>query len=87
MSSNKELSTLPKNIKKIREKKNISQDKLSKLAGIAHNTIIKIETGLIKNPKIETVQKSRTLSAFRWTSWQSRYCKVCGGGKIEVKYK
>jgi len=26
------------------------------LAGIAHNTIIKIETGLIKNPKIETVQ-------------------------------
>ncbi|PJB51098.1 hypothetical protein CO101_02910 [Candidatus Berkelbacteria bacterium CG_4_9_14_3_um_filter_39_23] len=40
----------------MRGKKNISQDKLSKLAGIAHNTIIKIETGLIKNPKIETVQ-------------------------------
>jgi len=56
MSSNKNLSTLAKNIRKLREKKNISQDKLSKLAGIAHNTIIKIETGLIKNPKIETVQ-------------------------------
>jgi len=56
MSSNKDLSTLAKNIRKLREKKNISQDKLSKLAGIAHNTIIKIETGLIKNPKIETVQ-------------------------------
>ena len=57
MSSNKNLSTLAKNIRKLRGKKNISQDKLSKLAGIAHNTIIKIETGLIKNPKIETVQK------------------------------
>ena len=56
MSSNKNLSTLAKNIRKLRGKKNISQDKLSKLAGIAHNTIIKIETGLIKNPKIETVK-------------------------------
>jgi len=56
MSSNKDLSKLAKNIRKLRKKKNISQDKLSKLAGIAHNTIIKIETGLIKNPKIETVQ-------------------------------
>jgi len=56
MSSNKDLSTLAKNIRRLRGKKNISQDKLSKLAGIAHNTIIKIETGLIKNPKIETVQ-------------------------------
>ena len=56
MSSNKNLSTLAKNIRKLRGEKNISQDKLTKLAGIAHNTIIKIETGLIKNPKIETVQ-------------------------------
>jgi len=56
MSSNKDLSTLAKNIRRLRGEKNISQDKLSKLAGIAHNTIIKIETGLIKNPKIETVQ-------------------------------
>lgn len=56
MSSNKDLSKLAKNIRKLREKKNLSQDKLSKLANIAHNTIIKIETGLIKNPKIETVQ-------------------------------
>lgn len=56
MSSNKNLSTLAKNIRKLREKKNLSQDKLSKLANIAHNTIVKIESGLIKNPKIETVQ-------------------------------
>jgi transcriptional regulator with XRE-family HTH domain len=35
----------------------ISQDKLSKLANISHNTIIKIESGAIQNPTIETVQK------------------------------
>jgi transcriptional regulator with XRE-family HTH domain len=56
MSSNKNLSTLAKNIRKLRKRKNLSQDKLSKLANIAHNTIVKIESGLIKNPKIETVQ-------------------------------
>lgn len=56
MSSNKDLSTLAKNIRKLREKNNLSQDKLSKLANMAHNTIIKIESGLIKNPKIETVK-------------------------------
>lgn len=56
MSSNKDLSTLAKNIRKLRKRNNLSQDKLSKLANVAHNTIIKIESGLIKNPKIETVQ-------------------------------
>lgn len=52
-----EISTIAKNIKKIRRKKGISQDKLSKLAEIAYNTIIKIESGAIQNPTIETVQK------------------------------
>ena len=41
---------------KLRKKKSLSEDKLSKLTNIAHNTIIKIELGLIKNPKIETLQ-------------------------------
>jgi len=52
-----EISTIAKNIRKIRKKKGISQDKLSKLAEVAYNTIIKIESGAIKNPTIETVQK------------------------------
>lgn len=52
-----EISTIAKNIKKIRKKKGISQDKLSKLAEVAYNTIIKIESGAIQNPTIETVQK------------------------------
>ena len=54
--SNK-ISTIAKNIKKIRKKRGISQDKLSKLAEVAYNTIIKIESGAIQNPTIETVQK------------------------------
>ena len=52
-----EISTIAKNIKKIRKKKGISQDKLSKLAEVAYNTIIKIESGAIQSPTIKTVQK------------------------------
>ena len=52
-----EISTIAKNIKRIRKKNGISQDKLSKLAEVAYNTIIKIESGAIQNPTIETVQK------------------------------
>ena len=39
------------------KKKGISQDKLSKLADIACNVIIKIESGATPNPTIETVSK------------------------------
>jgi len=53
----KELPTIAKNIKKYREKLGISQDKLSKLADIAYNVIIKIESGATPNPTIETVAK------------------------------
>jgi len=37
--------------------KNWSQEKLAVESGISYNTIIKIERGGIKNPKIETVIK------------------------------
>ena len=53
----KGLSIIAKNIKKYREKKGISQDKLSKLAGITLHTITKIESGATPNPRIETVKK------------------------------
>ncbi|PIP26165.1 MAG: DNA-binding protein, partial [Candidatus Moranbacteria bacterium CG23_combo_of_CG06-09_8_20_14_all_40_16] len=35
----------------------LSQDKLSKLAGVAYNTIVKIESGENPNPTIETLKK------------------------------
>ena len=53
----KELPTIAKNIKKYRQKQSISQDKLSKLADIAYNVIIKIESGATPNPTIETMTK------------------------------
>ena len=53
----KELPIIARNIKKYREKLGISQDKLSKLADIAYNVIIKIESGATPNPTIETMAK------------------------------
>ena len=50
-------STIGKNIKKYREKLGISQDKLSKLAGITLHTITKIESGATPDPRIETLKK------------------------------
>jgi transcriptional regulator with XRE-family HTH domain len=42
-------------IKKYRKARGISQDKLSKLAGVTYNTIIKIESGSTTNPRVETL--------------------------------
>jgi transcriptional regulator with XRE-family HTH domain len=53
----KELPTIAKNIKKYRDKLGISQDKLSKLAGVTLHTIAKIETGSTPDPRIETLRK------------------------------
>jgi len=53
----KTISTIAKNIKKHRKEKGLSQDKLSRLADISHATIIKIESGGIQSPTIDTVQK------------------------------
>ena len=53
-SNNSKIST---NIKKYRNKLGISQDKLSKLADVTYNTIIKIESGANINPTIETLSK------------------------------
>jgi len=53
----KTISTIAKNIKKYRKERGLSQDKLSKLADVSHATIIKIESGGIQSPTIDTVQK------------------------------
>jgi transcriptional regulator with XRE-family HTH domain len=46
-----------KNLVKFRKQKKWSQEKLAVESGISYNTIIKIERGGIKNPRIETVVK------------------------------
>ena len=49
--------TIAKNLKKYRKERGLSQDKLARLADIAHATVIKIESGGIQSPTIDTVQK------------------------------
>ena len=56
MSANNN-SKIADNIKKYRSKLGISQDRLSKLADVTYNTIIKIESGVNINPTIETLSK------------------------------
>lgn len=57
-------TTVAKNIKKYRKERGLSQDKLARLADVAHATIIKIESGGIQSPTIDTVQKiAKVLSA------------------------
>jgi len=48
---------LSKNLKKLREQKGLSQDRLAKLADVANNTIIKIEQSENINPTLETLKK------------------------------
>ena len=55
MSKNR--SGIGENIRKYRLKKEMSQDRLSKLADVAFHTIVKIESGDTPNPTIETVRK------------------------------
>ena len=50
-------NTISENIRKIRQKKRMSQDRLSKEADLALNTIVKIETIDKPNPTVETLQK------------------------------
>ena len=53
----REISPIGKNIKKLRKQKGLSQDRLSKLADISYNTVIKLESGGITNPSIDTLKK------------------------------
>jgi len=54
MSNNQNLAN---NIKKLREAKGLSQEKLARLADIANNTLIKMESGENKNPTLDTLKK------------------------------
>jgi len=51
------MSNISKNLKKMRETKGISQEKLARLADVANNTIIKIEGGKNQNPTLDTLNK------------------------------
>jgi len=57
MSNNISKLNIAKNIKKLRQEKSISQDRLSKLADLSLNSIVNIEAGNNPNPTIETLEK------------------------------
>ena len=48
---------LAENIKRLRIKKGLSQDKLAKLADVTLTTLVKIESGANDNPTIKTLKK------------------------------
>lgn len=48
---------LSANIKKLRKEQGLSQEQLAQKAGITYSTLIKIESGLNKNPTLETLTK------------------------------
>ncbi len=50
-------SKIGQNIKRLRTKQGVSQDRLSKKADVALNTVVSLETGLNGNPTIETLIK------------------------------
>ena len=54
------MSTIGKNIKRYRQDKGLSQDKLSKLADLSLNTVVKIELDESPNPTIQTIQNIST---------------------------
>lgn len=53
----KDLPPIARNMKALRAKQDISQDRLSKLADISFHTITKIETGDTPNPTVDTMKK------------------------------
>ena len=53
----KQGTNIAQNIKKYRGERGISQDKLSKLAGVTLHTITKIEAGKTSDPRVETMRR------------------------------
>lgn len=48
---------LADNIKRLRKKKGLTQEKLARMADIANNTLVKIEMGMAREPTITTMHK------------------------------
>ena len=51
------MSNIQKTLRKLREEKGLSQEKLARLSDVANNTIIKIEGGKNQNPTLDTLKK------------------------------
>lgn len=54
MSTNQNLAN---NIERLRKERGLSQEKLARLADVANNTLIKMESGENQNPTLSTLKK------------------------------
>lgn len=50
------MSNITKNLRKLRESKGLSQERLARLSDVANNTIVKIEAGKNQNPTLDTLK-------------------------------
>lgn len=50
-------TNLSRKVKQLREKMDLSQEKLARLADVSNNTVINIEAGKQDNPTIDTLKK------------------------------
>ncbi len=50
-------NNIGKNMKRLRKRQNLSQDRLSKLADLSLNTVVTVESGSNENPTIDTLTK------------------------------
>jgi len=48
---------LSENIKKLRQERGLSQDKLAKMADVTLTTLVKLESGANNNPTIKTITR------------------------------
>jgi len=48
---------LNQNLKKYRKQRGLTQEALSRKADISYNTIIKIESGVVTNPRMDNLMK------------------------------
>ena len=49
--------TISKNIKKVRAKLGLTQDDLAKKADIKYTTLMKVESGTVNKPSVQTMAK------------------------------
>lgn len=57
MNKEKDKNILWENIKKVRNKLDLTQEQLSKIADISYTSLTKIETWVIKDPSVYTIAK------------------------------
>jgi transcriptional regulator with XRE-family HTH domain len=51
------MPNITQRLRRLRESKGLSQEKLARMADVANNTIVKIEAGKNQNPTLNTIKK------------------------------